>query len=260
MIAISYGGGVNSQGLLALAWQRGIRPDAILYADTGSEMPQTGRTVEGTSAWLAARDWPPITVVRWIRQDGRFLALHEWCLAHRQLPSLAYGLRGCSVKWKRQPIEHAIKADSLAVAEWAAGRKVERWVGIDAGEAHRVGGSGDEHLYHWRRPLVDARWGREECLEEATRIGLPVAAKSSCWCCPAMRRREILDLRDRHPDLFAAAVEMEHAAAETTTAVHGLGRAWSWEEVVRADAAQCRLFAPSVPCECWESEPGEDAA
>lgn len=256
-IAVSYGAGVNSQGMLAGMFEHGERPDCIVYSDTGSDPPECAATIAATSAWLRSHGWPEVHVVRWIRQDGTFLALHEWCTAHHQLPSLAYGLRGCSVKWKRQPIEKFLRARYADLH--ARGERAVRYIGIDAGESHRVGGSGDEHLWDWRRPLIEWDWDRRDCVEAAARVGLPPATKSSCFCCPAAHRREVLDLHAKHPDLFAIALQMEAAAQGTTTTVKGLGRHWSWGDVLAADAAQCRLFSPSVPwhgpevpCECWE--------
>lgn len=37
MIALSYGGGTDSTGLCLAAYERGIRPNLIVVADTGSE-------------------------------------------------------------------------------------------------------------------------------------------------------------------------------------------------------------------------------
>jgi len=242
-IVVSYGAGVNSAGLLAGLWERRIRPDLIIYSNTGSDTPEAETNVAATSAWCVERGWPAVETVRWIRQDGTFQPLHEWCLAHRQLPSLAYGHAGCSVKWKRQPIDKRVD-------EWRVGQRVIRMIGIDAGEAHRVGGSGREDVFEWRRPLVEWGWDRDDCIEAAARVGLPPASKSSCWLCPAMRPREILALRDTHPDLLALALEVERNA-ETTT-VRGLARHWSWASYLDSEDRQARLFSPVIPCACWE--------
>ena len=34
---VSYGGGTNSTAMLVGLWERGERPDAIVFADTGGE-------------------------------------------------------------------------------------------------------------------------------------------------------------------------------------------------------------------------------
>jgi len=38
---VSFGGGTNSTAMLVGMWERGERPDAILFADTGGEKPHT---------------------------------------------------------------------------------------------------------------------------------------------------------------------------------------------------------------------------
>lgn len=55
-------------------------------------------------------------------------------------------------------------------------------------------------------------------------------------------------------DLMSRAIAME-ANAELTT-VKGLGRRFSWADVVRMDADQAKMFedhsAPEIPCGCYD--------
>ncbi|MBD2499835.1 phosphoadenosine phosphosulfate reductase domain-containing protein [Anabaena azotica] len=62
-IVVSYGGGRNSTALLILCWKLGIKPDLILFADTGAEKAETYQYIEMFSKWLVERGMPPITVV-----------------------------------------------------------------------------------------------------------------------------------------------------------------------------------------------------
>jgi hypothetical protein len=61
--------------------------------------------------------------------------------------------------------------------------------------------------------------------------------------------------------LFARAVAMERNAREAGN-LHickGLGRHWSWEELVSADAQQQKMFDDyhlSEPCECFDGDNG----
>jgi len=59
-----------------------------------------------------------------------------------------------------------------------------------------------------------------------------------------MRKPEVIQLSKTHPELFQRAVEMEQAANEAgnLSVGKGLGRHWSWEKLVAADAAQLKLF------------------
>ena len=69
-----------------------------------------------------------------------------------------------------------------------------------------------------------------------------------------MRKPEVLTLAAKHPELLARAVAMEQNADLTT--VKGLGRHWSWEFLVKADADQMRLFSdagtPEIACGCYD--------
>lgn len=60
-----------------------------------------------------------------------------------------------------------------------------------------------------------------------------------------------------YPDLAKRAVEMERNADLDT--VKGLGRAFSWETFLRADAAQGRLFPEVIEtdCMCFDGEGDE---
>ena len=60
--------------------------------------------------------------------------------------------------------------------------------------------------------------------------GLPQPGKSSCFFCPSMRAEEIIDLRERYPDLFRRALALEDNARANLKTVRGLGRNYSWKE------------------------------
>lgn len=137
MIVVSYGGGTDSTALLIEAHRRGIRPDLILFADTGSEMPHTYAYLPVVAEWCAGVDFPEIQVVKWIHQKNGFVPLHVRSLQRSQLPSKAYGHVGCTSKWKQDPLDGAVAKDPEVIAALEAGRTVERWLGYDAREGAR---------------------------------------------------------------------------------------------------------------------------
>lgn len=109
---VSYGGGVNSGGLLCGMEERGERPDAILFSDTKGEREHTYRTIEAWQEWCGRVSFPPITIVGY--DTSKHASLEQECLTNETLPSLAFGFKGCSVKWKRQPMDKWVEA-------WPAG-------------------------------------------------------------------------------------------------------------------------------------------
>lgn len=263
MIIVNFGGGTNSTGLLVGALERGLRPDIVVFSDTGSEMPHTYEHLDAVSAWLVSKGLAPIQVTRWVRKDGRFIALHDYCLEREELPSKAYGFSGCTTKWKQQPVDRWLKQHPLVHAEHEAGRAVERWIGYDADEPQRAARMAEKnpepHLWGWRAPLVEWDWGRDECVEAIARAGLKQPGKSSCFMCPSMRKTEVEALAARHPDKLRVALEIERRAIAKSalraepTSIIGLGRShFAWADVVKGLPV---VQGPSeVSCGCYDGD------
>ena len=250
---VSFGGGVNSTAMLIGMVDRGERPDAIVFADTGGEKPQTYAFVDKFREWLVSNGLS-LTVVAYSSKSDSPLgvdfacgsahkSLEDECLTNGTLPSKAFGFGGCSVKWKRQPMDKFVDQFQPAVEAWARGEKVCRSIGIHAGETRR-GKIPDDDKYTYRFPLREWGWGQAECENAIVGAGLPVPPKSACFFCPAMKKPEVISLAKDHPELFQRAVAMEQNARECEglEVVKGLGRHWSWEDLVKADEAQLRLF------------------
>lgn len=142
------------------------------------------------------------------------------------LPSLAYGRKGCSLKWKREPQDAFVsKSWPPARAAWASGLKVRKAIGYDAGpkDARRSVLKDDNRYTYWY-PLREWGWDRERCIEEIERAGLPVPVKSACFFCPASKPHELVDLRRKHPGLTDRIIALETSAAPTLRTVEGLWR------------------------------------
>lgn len=201
---INFGGGLNSTALLIECRRRGFVPDWVLFADTGSERPETIAHVERIREWCAG--WARFEVVRWIRKTGKFEPLHENCLRTRFLPSKAYGYGGCTDKWKVQPMEKWRKKNGFDRGAFA--------IGYDAGEFRRIRTAcarGDDPNFTAWYPLV--AWGidRAGCDAICREAGMEVP-KSSCFMCPNMKTHEWQELKDKHPDLWAISVEIDTRA------------------------------------------------
>ena len=246
---LSLGGGVNSTALLLALVRKDDFPDLVLFADTGGERQSTYDHVDQVEKLCGVNGIQFERVTNGGRGQGD--TLEENCLTRKELPSLAYGFKGCSVKWKRQPMDRFVRDWPPAMLVWSRGGKVARLIGIDAGERHRAVLDEDK-LYRYRYPLVEWDMGRDECIEEIKQAGWTVPSKSSCWFCPAMRRSEILKLQDEEPELLERALEIERNAETHTVA--GLGRNWKWADFLRQDNAQGKLWAdpPSIACGCMD--------
>jgi len=220
---INFGGGLNSTAVIIACRERGLKPDWILFADTGSEMPGTLEHVEAMRKWCDG--WAEVTTVRWIRQEGHHEPLHDNCLRTGYLPGKAYGHAGCTVKWKIQPMDQWRKERGLQAGAFA--------VGYDAGEYRRITSAckrGDDPAFTAWYPLV--AWGvdRKGCADIVGREGFTVG-KSSCFMCPNLRLEEWRSLRENHRDLFDVALAIEERAA----AAGNLGVNVHWPELRNMD-------------------------
>jgi hypothetical protein len=249
-IFVSFGGGVNSTALLVGMHERGIVPSLVLFADTGGERPETLDHVRVMSDLVVGWGFPPVHTVRWEFRQSE--TLEQRCLRRHELPSLAYGHAGCSVKFKRQPIERAIRAwCSETVNPYVRSRHA---IGIDAGEEHR---SADSGLW---RPLIDWGWDRDDCLAAISRAGIRRPIKSACFFCPASKPAEVLQLASTHPDLARRALRLERLATSAHS-VRGLGRRWSWASLFTDSSSLTPnqpefdfLIPTEPPCACFDGD------
>lgn len=223
----SFGGGTNSIGMYWGMIERGLPPPhAILFADTEGEKEHTYRATRVFSLILEIYGYPAIT---WVKKGGNGRSLEEDCLIKSTLPSVAYGYKACSHKWKIEPQEKWANNDPTCRREWKSGRKVVKLIGYDFDEFHRARFH-DDPKYIWSYPLIDWRWGRADCEAAISRLKMRMVGKSACFFCPNSKKAEIKDLRVRYPDLFARAIAMEDRAKPTLTKIKGLGRRFSWRE------------------------------
>lgn len=233
MQIVSFGGGVNSTALLLGLFEHDERPDAILFADTGGEIPETYAHIEIMREWCARVGYPDIETVR------QKLTLEQDCLDRETLPSKAFGFGTCSERFKIQPQRSWVKARGLA-------GKVCWVVGIHYGEQRRAKRLVNEHREVIRYPLIHWQWDHEACVATILRHGIEEPWKSACFFCPSMPKKEVLQRAKSHPQLTGRAITMERGAIEAGTLVQikGLGRHWSWEGLINADEAQQKIEFP----------------
>ena len=213
---INFGGGANSTALLLFCFDKGTRPDWVVFSDTGSERPETYANVEFVAAWCKSVGFP-FDVTRWIRKDGTFESIHENCLRTGYLPSKAYGYSGCTFKWKIQPLQRWRKEHGFTPSGIA--------IGYDAGESRRLKNAAKRMCQDTERDSDEvvwyplAAWGinREECESRIIQHGW-VPVKSSCYCCPNMKPREWVALKEEHPDLYQSSIQIQENAEQSGNA------------------------------------------
>lgn len=266
-LVVSYGGGTNSTAILVGLHERGVTPQAIVFADTGGEKPNTYEHIGHVDVWCRSVGFPAITILRgfpwWTPKMVEDGSLEQECVRLGKMPAKAYGMGGCSLKWKVDPQnrynrwyakEHAI---DLA--------RITRLIGFDADETSRVERAlsfSDRQPYRQSFPLYEWGWGREECVDAIARAGLPQPGKSACFFCPSSKKKEILQLGEDYPALLARALEMERRArageGQAEASRGGLGRTLVWGDfIAQAKKGTCDLIEAGMPeadCGCYDGD------
>jgi hypothetical protein len=250
-LVVAYGMGVDSTAILVEFVKRGIVPDLILFADTRAEKPETYAYLPVIQEFLRAHDFPEIQTVT---RTGKHESLGSECLTNETLPSLAFGMKSCSLKWKVGPQNKFCNNWAPARLAWSMGQKVRKVIGYDASPRDSSRGTFGQDgkgkgkclccqlnpckKYEYWYPLIEWGFDRARCVEIIRSVGLSVPVKSACYFCPASHKEEIAWLQEEHPDLFESALQIEtgfltgrHGARTT----RGLGRRFAWQDLARSD-------------------------
>lgn len=250
LLAVCYGAGVDSTGLLVALKLAGLRPDIITFADLVAEKPETMAHLDRMQAVLVEWGWPPITVCRKVPLPSTgYDDLYGNCLVNETLPSLAFGLKSCSIKWKQKPQDQAIKGAKsgpnavdphpIWIEAQRRGERIVKLIGYDCGRADirrsRNLPSADAD-FDFAYPLQIIGWVRAFCVYAISEVlgADMVPLKSACFFCPASKVWELYWLAAHHPDLLERALILERNAL---TGRHSrfteLEFGASWDELVR---------------------------
>jgi hypothetical protein len=245
-LIVNFGGGVDSTAILVGLTRlvrdgdESARPDLVLFADTGGELPATYENVERMSKWLRFRGFPSVTTVsRPSEIKGRvgYTTLEENCLENETLPSEAFGRGACSSKWKHEPMDAFLFGrkrpykQGWLEANGFAGLKPTKLIGYDATET-KCGKRGkwakvsEDAVAKYRFPLVEWGWTRERCIQEIAREGLPVPVKSACFFCPNQQVEELRAIAEHSPELFLRALVIEQVAHMGRHGLHSIEGLW----------------------------------
>ena len=199
---LSYGGGVQSTAMILLAIEGKLeRPDYVVFADTGSEMPHTYELVDHVEELCRNAD---LEFVRVAAEQP----LHERYLERGGLPVV--GIRSCTSTWKIEPINRFMR--SIV----GMGRRrvlANTWIGITTDERRRATPSNNQWTAR-RYPLLELHMSRDDCLHYLKLQGIN-ARKSGCFLCPYQHAQQWARLKKDHPELFDIALEMEKKAKAT---------------------------------------------
>lgn len=189
---VSYGAGVNSTALVIFLVENKFPIDYVVFADTGSEMPETYGYLTYMKKYLDAKKIP-FKIVRVRHGDS----LYDRCIRRKVIPSQTW--RWCTRDLKIRPIYAFYRSLKSHVYQY---------VGIDYDEIHRMKDSKAEYVTNIY-PLIDYKIGREKCVEIIKKARLPIPVKSGCYFCPFNNIERWTELHNKHPELFMRAMLLE---------------------------------------------------
>jgi hypothetical protein len=231
-LMVACGVGRDSTALLVGLHHRGIRPDAILFADVGSEKQQTYDYIPVLNGWLERVGFPTLTIVRYTPKSAPYKTLEGNLTMNATLPGATFNMASCTLKFKVEPQNRWTRNWPVAQAAWARGEAVVKMIGFECDEEHRLKraadkahagkGTKDATRYEYHYPLMEWGWSLKRCQEEIANAGLPVPTKSACFFCPNQKPWEVTDLLS--PMDRARIIRMELRAEPYNRKVFGLWR------------------------------------
>ena len=192
---LSFGAGVQTQWLLKYMtpFLKTVK-HVIIFADTGSEMPETYEYVKKyTIPWCKEHNLN-FMIVREHGKDGHYewytdlkesngLGLYEWYYDLGRCPTVES--RTCTNEFKLKPIKRYLREHYGVSARHPA----NMYIGFSIDEVHRINPPKAKYFTNIF-PLVDGykdlKGGidRTMCNDLTVKSGWPVAPASGCFCCP----------------------------------------------------------------------------
>ena len=232
-VIVACGVGRDSVGMLCRMHREKQRPDAILFANVGSEKRETYEFIPHLRAWLKEVDFPKLTIVRYRPASAPYQTLEGNMVLNATLPGATFNIGSCTLKFKVEPQNRWTQMWFPAQEAWSHGLKVRRLIGFECDEEYRLkradakAHSGrlsttERNRYEFGYPLLqDWHMTLGDCIEEIQHAGLPVPCKSACFFCPNQKEPEVYDLSDEDRSRI---ILMELVAEPYNRKAHGLWR------------------------------------
>lgn len=230
--AVSYGGGVQSNALLALRAAGRITPNLFLFANVGekAEHPATLRYVREVAMPFAEAHGIELVELhrKWKRGEraGQVDDLLD-SVERSSTPSIPVRRvkdgppmsRSCTVNYKIRRVSEELKRRGATVEDPAL---VMLGISVDEiGRAKSEGIDPRSPVQDRAYPLLALGLSRTDCIGIIREAGLPVPQPSSCWFCPFHSSEAWRILARENPELFARACEIEASMSARSMARDG---------------------------------------
>ena len=215
----SSGGGTQSVAISVLVLQGKLsKPDMVVIADTGREMPTTWEYMERW--WKPALEEFGVPVFKiekdkWSAPWGRGLFATNGDLMVPAFSSINNSklTNFCSKAWKAEAISRWLSQERGITRS-----KYRKWIGYSFDETRRIlpmmaGAEFRGGLIYL--PLVQTvRLKRHESVKVVTDFGWPKPPRSRCFDCPNQSDLEWAEVKVDHPLLFQSAIDRDEEIRE----------------------------------------------
>ena len=205
-------GGKDSAALaIHMARNRPELDIEYFFTDTGEELPEVYSYLSKLEGFLGKR----VNRLNPGRDFKFYLKLYNYWLPSAQQ-------RWCTAKLKIQPLEEWIKEDLKN------GVKITSYVAIRFDESFREGHQSMHKNFDVQLPFIEERIDRKGVFEilENSGVGIPEyyawRSRSGCTFCFFQRKIEWVRLKERHPEAFEYAKELEALSSS-----NGITFTWS---------------------------------
>lgn len=190
---VSYGGGVDSTGMIIWLVQNNKPIDYVVFSDTGNEVPETYEFIEKYMLPYFKKHQIDFVVVYPFKKRS----LWARCWKRNVFPDTHK--RWCTRDVKITPIHKFYKK---------LGSQIKEYMGIGYDDIRRMKPAQEDYIEKLY-PLVDNKIGREECIAIITQERLPIPVKSGCFFCCYNTKERWDWLKSVHPDLYKLSEELQ---------------------------------------------------
>ena len=184
----SFGCGVDSVAMVLL------KPDydEIIFADTGSEMPQTYAYLD----YFEKKSGLKVTKVK--SKHGN---IYDYYFGKKAQPTIF--MRDCTSKFKISVIRKYLRE------KYGKKETFEMNLGIDYSEFHRMRESDRKYIKN-KYPLVEQKLNRDQLKEIIKSKGYLLPEKSGCYHCCFTTKKGWIKLRNNEPELWEKTKDLEN--------------------------------------------------
>lgn len=216
---LSSGGGTQSTATCGLIIQGRLpKPDYIVIADTGREMPTTWSYLDAIvrpALKVIGLEVHRIPLGKYVSPnvEGVFTINNELLVpAYSNLNGNSKLSNFCTKEWKVRIVDRWLSRNHSITRSM-----YRKWVGFSMDESRRV--LKMQETQDFKKgliyfPLVDLRIRRADAIAIVEKMGWPKPPRSRCYMCPNQSDYEWAEVKNDHPDKWEQSIALDESIRE----------------------------------------------